>query len=130
MPLVIHTVLPIFLASAIPYGLTLSTKLSGFGARENKRTREWQTSLTGWKQRAYWAHQNAFETFPFFASAAILAHLAAPTSATAPLFAWAFPALRIAYSLAYVFDRGALRTLVWTASMACIVALYGIALRG
>ncbi len=126
----INTVLPIFIASSIPFALTLATKLKGFGPRENERTREWQGALTGWKQRAYWAHQNAFETFPFFASAAILAAIAAPSSALAPVFAWAYPALRIGYSLAYVFDRGAVRSLVWTASMVCIVALYAIALRG
>ncbi len=124
----IHIVLPIMIAGTIPFALTLATKVRVFGRRENHQTRVWQSQLTGWRQRAYWAHQNAFETFPLFAAAAILAFLAAPTSAVGTALAWAYPALRVAYSLCYVYDLARLRSLVWFAALGCIVGLFAVAL--
>lgn len=123
-----HVVLPVLLAAAMPYLLTLAAKAGRFSARDNHQTRVWQSQLTGWRQRAHWAHQNSFEAFPPFAAAAILAHLGAPGSATAAGAAWGFVAARVAYSACYIADLAALRSLVWFASVGCILALFVTAL--
>jgi len=116
------------LAATIPFALTLATKARAFSRRDNHQTRLWQGQLTGWRQRAYWAHQNAFETFPLFAAAVIVAHLAAPGSGAAAALAWAYPAARIVYSLCYVFDHARARSLVWFGAMGCVIGLFIVAL--
>lgn len=95
-----HLALPIAITSALPFLTTLIAKSRVFSPAHNRRTRQWQGELTGWRQRAHWAHQNAFETLPIYCAAAILAHLAAPGSATAVAAVWAYPALRVALGAA------------------------------
>src|SRR3954447_16200731 len=112
----IHVVLPVVIVGALPYALTLISKSRGFTPEENKRTRAWQSQLSGWQQRAYWAHQNGFEAFPLFAALVILAHLARPGSHVAAIAAWAFVALRVAYSGLYMADKGGARSMVWMTS--------------
>lgn len=124
----VHVVLPLMIAAALPYFLTLATKLRGFSRDDNRQTRAWQAQLTGWRQRAYWAHQNGFESFPLFAAARIVAFLGAPTSTTALAFGWAYPVLRVVYSALYVADKGNARSAVWSLSMVCIVGLFVTAL--
>lgn len=126
----IHVALPIMIAGAMPYLLTLAAKAGRFSAADNHETRVWQGQLSGWRQRAHWAHLNAFEAFPLFAAAAILAHLAAPASAAVAIAAWGFVAARVAYAVCYVADLAAARSLVWFASIGCCLALFVIALRG
>jgi uncharacterized MAPEG superfamily protein len=122
-------VLPIALVGTMPFLLTALSKSKGFGTKENERTRAWQGELTGWRQRAYWAHQNSFEAFPLFAAFAILAHVEAPESKTTLYAAWGFVALRVAYAACYLANAGRLRSLVWTTSMGVIVVLILVALR-
>lgn len=124
----VHLVLPLMIAGAMPFILTLTAKAGRFRARDNHETRAWQAQLTGWRQRAHWAHQNAFEAFPLFAAAAIVAHVAAPGSSTAAAAAWGFVAARVAYSACYIADLAALRSVVWFASLGCVVALFATAL--
>ena len=116
-------VLCILIVGVMPYALTGLSKSKGFTMKENQHTREWQTTLTGWRRRAYWAHQNAFEAIPFFAALAILAHLRSPESQVAMAAGWAFVALRVAYAGCYLADAGRLRSTVWMGSQAAQVAL-------
>ncbi len=124
----LHVVLPIVVASAIPFALTSAIKLRGFSRRDNHQTRLWQAQLEGWQQRANWAQQNAFETLPIFIGAVILAHLFAPGSVVAAVAAWTYPVLRIAYSVLFVTDHARTRSVVWLVSMAAVLALFGTAL--
>lgn len=128
MPPLLHVVLPIAIAAAIPFLSTLIAKAGAFSADDNKETRQWQSQLTGWRQRAYWAHLNALETFPMFAVAVVLAHLGAPRSDVAPIAAYAYPVLRVLYLLAFLADQGTLRSTIWFLSMGSVVALFGVAL--
>lgn len=64
-------ILAMLVAGGMPYGLTAVSKLGSFRLSDNGRTREWQDELVGWRKRAYWAHLNAFEAFPLFASAIV-----------------------------------------------------------
>lgn len=116
-------VLCIAIIGVMPYVLTGMSKSRGFGVKDNERTREWQSQLTGWRKRAYWAHQNAFEALPFFAALAILAYLRTPQSQVALAACWAFVALRVAYSACYLADAGRLRTTMWMGTQVAQVAL-------
>lgn len=128
MPALIHVVVPLALAAAIPFLSTLLAKSRGFTPRDNRQTRQWQAQLTGWRLRAHWAHQNALETFPMFAAALIVAHMGAPASSVAVALAYAYPALRMLYLVAFIGDQGALRSTIWFASMGVVAALFGVAL--
>lgn len=124
----VHLVVPLMIAGSLPFALTLMTKVGVFGRRDNHTTRNWQANLTGWRQRAYWAHQNAFETYPLFAAAAIVAHLSNPNDSLVIGLSWAFPALRIVYSAMYIADHARARSLVWFLATGCIIALFITAL--
>jgi uncharacterized MAPEG superfamily protein len=128
MPPLLHVVLPIVLAMAIPFLSTLIAKAGTFTAADNKETRQWQAHLTGWRQRAYWAHLNALETFPVFAVAVVVAHLGAPGSTVAVIAAYAYPAIRMLYLGAFLADQGALRSVIWFVSMADVLVLFAAAL--
>jgi uncharacterized MAPEG superfamily protein len=94
---------------------------------DNAAPRVWLTRLEGWRARAHWAHQNAFEAFPPFAAAVIIAHLAQAPQNRVDALALGFVAARLLYSAFYILDRPALRSLVWTAGFACVVGLFVIA---
>lgn len=91
---------------------------------DNARPREWLARLTGWRARAHWAHQNAFEAFPPFAAAVIIAHLAGAPQGRIDALALTFVAARLAYAAFYILDRPALRTAVWLAGIACVIGLF------
>src|SRR4051812_12206608 len=118
-----HVVLAILVVGIMPYVLTGASKSKGFTARENQVTRLWQSELTGWRRRAYWAHQNAFEAIPIFAALAILALLANPESVVIPYAVWAFVALRIGYAVSYLADAGRVRSTFWLVSQGSPLAL-------
>lgn len=123
-------IIAIMVAGIMPYVLTGIAKVGAFRARDNARTREWQATLTGWRQRAYWAHLNAFEAFPLFAAAVLCVLMFAPTHAYAAPLAWSFIGLRIAYGACFIGNWPRLRSLVWFLALACSLALLGLAFRG
>jgi uncharacterized MAPEG superfamily protein len=125
----IHVTLPIVIVGVMPYILTLASKSRGFSPEDNKRTRAWQAELTGWRQRAFWAHQNAFEALPLFAALVILAHLARPGSTTAAAAAWTFVAFRCVHAAFYLADLGRPRSAVWMGSQVAQAVLLVVALR-
>lgn len=113
-------------AMFIPLAMTALAKVGGTGF-DNARVRDYLAEQTGWRKRADWAQQNHHEIFPAFAAAVIIAHLGDASQAAINGWALAFVALRIAYSAIYVADLATLRTLVWSAGVACVVALFIIA---
>lgn len=123
-----HVALCIALVGVMPFLLTLLSKSRGFTAEDNKRTREWQSKLTGWRQRAYWAHQNAFEAIPLFAALAILALMRKPDSSVLIAACWSFVALRVAHGACYIADAGNMRSVVWFCSLGANVALLLVSL--
>lgn len=94
---------------------------------DNRAPRAWEERQSGWRARAYWAHLNAFEAFPPFAAAVIIAHLAQAPQARIDLLAGTFIAARAGYSACYYADLAALRSVVWAAAFACVVGLFVIA---
>jgi uncharacterized MAPEG superfamily protein len=124
----LHVALPITLVGSMPFAFTAVAKAGHFTMKDNEQTRLWQAQLTGWRQRAYWAHQNAFEAIPLFAAMAITAHLARPGSSVAAAAAWTFVGLRVLYGILYIAGKGSLRSTAWLASQGAILALLLVSL--
>jgi uncharacterized MAPEG superfamily protein len=76
------------------------------------------------KQRAYWAHLNAFEAFPPFAAAVIIAHLAHASQPVIDALALTFVVSRVAHLLLYIKDHAALRSIAWVVGMGCVIGLF------
>jgi uncharacterized MAPEG superfamily protein len=94
---------------------------------DNHAPRLWEERRTGWRARGYWAHLNAFEAFPPFAAAVIIAHLAHGPQGRINLLAGIFIAARVAYSACYYADLATLRSVVWFLGFSCVVGLFVIA---
>lgn len=117
----------VLIAALLPVTATGIAKFTGgrkLGPRENHNPREWLETLEGYKKRAHWAQQNSFEAFPFFAAGVIVAQMAGAAQSTVDTLAVAFIIIRLAYLACYLADQATLRSLVWTAGVACCVALF------
>jgi uncharacterized MAPEG superfamily protein len=115
-------------AALLPYAFTSFAKFSGPGFN-NYKPREFLEKLDGARKRAHWAQLNSFESFPMFAAAVIIAHQLHAEQSTLNLLAIAYVALRAFYGIFYIANKAPLRSLVWFASMGCIVGLFVISAR-
>jgi uncharacterized MAPEG superfamily protein len=112
-------------AALIPYFTVIPAKAAkGF---DNNAPRLWEERCTGWRARGYWAHLNAFEAFPPFAAAVIIAHLAHAPQGQINVLAGIFILARVVYSACYYADLATLRSLVWFLGFFCVVRLFMIA---
>jgi uncharacterized MAPEG superfamily protein len=112
-------------ASLIPYFTVAVAKSKG--DFDNAAPREWLASQEGFRKRALWAHQNAFEAFPPFAAGVIIAHLATAPQVWIDFLAIGFIVARIAYSLLYILDKPTLRSIVWILGVGCVAGLFIVA---
>lgn len=96
------------------------------GTYNNSAPRAQSENLQGVSQRALWAEQNSFEILPGYIAAVIVAHMAAANQDIVDLLALVFIASRALYALCYLMNWAALRSLVWTAGLGCIVGLFAI----
>jgi uncharacterized MAPEG superfamily protein len=121
----------ILAAAFVPYIGTAYAKFSGGGARsyDNHAPRAQLDTLPLKRRRAHWAQLNGFEAFPPFAAGVIVAHLAGATQCWIDALAGAFVALRVLYTLAYIYDKPNARSLVWAAALLCVVGLFVAAAR-
>lgn len=94
---------------------------------DNRDPREESRKLVGWRRRAHHAHANAFEAFPPFAAAVLMATTLRGGSPAIDAWASAFVGLRVAFSLLYVADRATARSAVWSLAALCVLALFAIA---
>ncbi len=94
------------------------------GKYDNKAPREWATRVRGYRARAYAAHLNSFEAFPFFAAAVIVAEMKGAPRGLLDGMAAAFVAARAGYFAAYVGNAAGARTLVWLAGLALPIAIF------
>jgi uncharacterized MAPEG superfamily protein len=109
----------------LPYLWTYVAKFTtGFRPRDNHNPREYLQKLEGPAKRAFWAEQNTFESVPGFMAAVIIAHLAHAPQGRIDAIAVTYIVLRLVYGLLYMADKALLRSLVWAASLACIVGLF------
>jgi uncharacterized MAPEG superfamily protein len=112
-------------AILLPLPWTSFAKFStGFKPRDNHNPREYLGQLEGAAKRAHWAEQNTFESVPGFMAAVIIAHIAHASQGWVDALAVAYIALRLAYGLFYIADKAALRSLVWSGALACVLGLF------
>ena len=93
----------------------------------NKCPRDYLAGLSGWKQRANWVQENAYEGFAPFAAAVIIAHLLGVVQTHIDGLAIAYLVLRVVYGVCYLADLATLRSLVWMGSLGCVIALFVLA---
>ncbi len=112
-------------AGFLPYvAAMLAKRAPGF---DNNHPREWLAKQGGARARANAAQLNAFEAFPFFAAAVIVAHLLRGPQALVDLLAVGFIVARLVFLFLYVTDRATLRSLTWVVGFGAAVAIFVIA---
>lgn len=117
----------ILIAAILPYPIVILAKASkNFN---NKAPREQLAQAEGYRKRANWAQLNAFEAFPPFAAAVIIAQLQHTPQATVDTLAITFIIMRVLHAGCYVLNKATLRSIVWTLGFACVVGLFVVAAR-
>jgi uncharacterized MAPEG superfamily protein len=116
----------VLIAALMPFVLAFIAK-AGDKSFNNKRPRDWYQTVEGYRKRAWWAQQNAFEALPLFAAAVIIAHVAGANPATLDWLAIAFIAARVSYVTCYLGNWHLLRSLSWLAGLGCCIAMFIVA---
>lgn len=119
----------LLVAGLMPYATVGFAKFAG-GRYDNNHPRQWAAKLEGFRARAYAAHQNHFEFFPFFAAAVLVVEMRTGGNGIVNLLALTAVGARIAYTACYLTDRATLRSLCWMLGILCILALFGVAAAG
>lgn len=101
----------VLIAGVLPVVSVAFAKL-GF-AYDNHNPREQALRLEGYRKRAYAAHLNAYEAFPLFAAAVIVAHIKLGDHFMIDLLAVTFVVARLTYLACYLLDMAFLRSIVW-----------------
>jgi uncharacterized MAPEG superfamily protein len=91
---------------------------------DNSRPRDVLAHATGYRQRANWAQQNAWEAFAPYAAAVIVAYVMKVAPPTLNAVAGLFLLARLAHGLCYVRNLPTARSLCWLVGMASVVYLF------
>ncbi len=133
--------LPVSTSTALLYGIVAAAALIylpfllvaagraqvGFQAFETPRALV--DKLPTYAQRATWAHQNAFEAFMLFTTAALMAYVTQVTSPSAAWAAIAFVAARTFYPVFYVVNFVPGRSLMFAIGSTSIFTLFALSLK-
>lgn len=112
--LLVAGLLPIMSVAIAKWGTTL----------DNNHPRDWAQALEGYRRRAYAAHQNAYEFFPFYAAAIIVAWQGGSDAGTLDLLAVMVIAFRLAYVSLYVADLATPRSIAWSFAFFGTIAIF------
>jgi uncharacterized MAPEG superfamily protein len=119
MPLAYWCVL---VAAILPLAIVVFAKAGGNG--DNHHPRDSAERLPPVSRRAYAAHLNAYENFPFFAAAVIIAKTqGAPLGALNALAA-IYIVLRIAHAALYIGDYATPRSVVFAVAWLINIAIF------
>ena len=113
----------VVLTALLPLIWVGAAKIGGTGY-DNAKPRIFLENLTGWPQRAGWAQANAYEAFPPFAAAVIIASMAGENQALVDTLAGLFVIARILLGSVYILDKPTLRSLVWTIGFFAMIAIF------
>jgi uncharacterized MAPEG superfamily protein len=80
--------------------------------------------LEGQSMRAYGAHLNGLETFPWFASAVIVAHMIGGPSRIVDILAVVYVLVRIGHMAVYIAGRQPLRSAAFSIGQLVAVAIF------
>ncbi|KGM54394.1 hypothetical protein N799_09600 [Lysobacter arseniciresistens ZS79] len=117
----------VLIAALLPYVWTVVAKTGG-SRFDNRDPRGWIARQDNPRTvRANAAQLNAFEAFAPFAAGVVLAQLAGVEESLVALLAVAFVIARVLHGVAYLANLATLRSLIWAAGLACVVALLVLA---
>jgi len=122
----------VFVAGLLPYvwvTIAAGERRKQFGKVDNKLPRLQEAQLTGRGARAMGAHNNAFETFPMFAAAVVIAHIAGADAGWSTIVALTFVAARVLHGVLYLSDIDTARSLCFGVGQLCSLALFVLAAR-
>ena len=122
----------VLVAGLLPYvwvTIAASERRKQFGSVDNKHPRLQEAQLVGRGARAMGAHNNAFETYPFFVAAVIVAHLAGADPGWSAILAIAFVLARIVHGFLYMADIDVMRSLTFGVGQLCSLGLFILAWR-
>ena len=91
---------------------------------DNARPRVYLAAVQGWRQRANWAQQNAWEAFAPFAAGVLVASQVGVPQTTIDRLAGVFMGARILHGVFYIAEMATLRSLVYTVGLLCTVGLF------
>lgn len=106
----------LLLAALLPFIATISAKAGGTGFT-NLEPRSWLAKQTGWRGRANAAQANTFEALPLFYAALLYAHFSQADPTRIQTYAVIWLVLRLFYILAYIKDKGILRSALWVTAL-------------
>jgi uncharacterized MAPEG superfamily protein len=116
----------ILAAGLLPYAAALLAK-GGAKDFNNADPRAWLQRQEGFRHRANAAQLNAFEAFPLFAAAILVAAYLHAPQARIDMLALGFIAARVAHLIFYLANISILRSLAWLAGMVCVVSTFLVA---
>ncbi|MGE0419111.1 MAG: MAPEG family protein [Acetobacteraceae bacterium] len=111
-------------------GAVVPAKISGIREYDNARPRDPAFYTPGFRQRSLWAHQNCYESLPFFFAAVILAEMRGAPQGPVDMLAIAVLLARAGYVAAYMADRPTLRSIVWAVAFALTLGIFTAPLWG
>ncbi|ATP47173.1 MAPEG family protein [Pseudomonas kermanshahensis] len=117
----------ILIALVLPPLCALIAKVSSgrFGLKDNHDPRAFLDTLSGLPRRAHAAQQNSYEAFPAFAAAVLVADIVGNAEqVTQDVLGVMYITSRLLYIICYLADWAALRSVVWFAGLALIVAFF------
>jgi uncharacterized MAPEG superfamily protein len=109
----------ILIAAALPY--VAFSFVRGIDPDQPRRN---AGDLQGRSARAYGAHLNGLETFPWFASAVIVAHIVGGASRIVDILAVVYILVRIGHMAAYLAGRQPLRSAAFTVGGLVALAIF------
>ena len=112
----------VLIAALLPIALASYAKMGV--ESDNRYPREEYDNLPPAKRRAYAAHQNAYENFPFFAVAVIVAMTLGAAPATVNMLAMAYVAVRVIHGLLYINNVPTLRSLAFGIGLLINIAIF------
>jgi uncharacterized MAPEG superfamily protein len=112
-------------ASLVLVLLTIAPiKWLGISSFDNAKPRDPQFYDDPLRARAWGAHQNGIESFPFFAAAVLLAEFRGAPQNLIDELALLFVIVRIAYVLTYLGNRPTLRSILWMIGFTINAAIF------
>ena len=110
----------VLIAALLPYVLAGIAKSDGRVDNHDPRGADYK----GFRRRALNAHQNSFETFPFFAAAVIIAVTQGAPLAAVNVMAGLYILARIGYAGLYLANQATVRSIIWGVGMLLNVAIF------
>ncbi len=116
----------LLIGGLLPYLAVGVAKFSPGSGYDNARPRQTEAAMTGFRARAIGAHHNSFEALPLFAAAVLIAGQLGYAGARLDHLAMGWVALRLAYLVAYVLGWAVIRSILFTAAMAVVIAIFAL----